>query len=62
MNNTNILKKKEKKNFSNQLKEYFSLISFKPDFSIMGSGNIRSIMYPSDYDKKSFYIKIKMKH
>jgi hypothetical protein len=50
MNNTNILKKKEKKNFSNQLKQYFSLISFKPDFSIMGSGNIRSIMYPSDYD------------
>jgi hypothetical protein len=46
----NILKEKQKITFSNAINKIFSLISFNGNYNISGSGNLRSILYPSDYD------------
>jgi hypothetical protein len=44
----NLLKKKI--SFSEKLEDAFSLISFNGNYSIAGTGNLKSILYPSDYD------------
>ncbi len=46
----NTLKEKNRISFSNALKNVFSLVSFNGNYNISGSGNLRSILYPSDYD------------
>ena len=44
----NLLKKKI--SFSEKLEDAFSLISFNGNYSIAGTGYLKSILYPSDYD------------
>ena len=46
----NLLKNKNKKSFPEKLEHAFSLISFNGNYSIAGTSNLKSILYPSDYD------------
>ena len=46
----NTLKIKPKISFSDPIKNIFSLISFNGNYSISGTGNLSSILYPSDVD------------
>jgi len=41
---------KNKISFPEKLENTFSLISFNGNYSIAGTGNLKSILYPSDYD------------
>ena len=44
------MKSKNKKSFPEKLEHTFSLISFNGNYSIAGTSNLKSILYPSDYD------------
>jgi len=47
----NLLKSKNKNiSFPDKLEKAFSLISFNGNYSIAGTSNLKSILYPSDYD------------
>ena len=46
----NTLKEKNKKSFSNEILNIFSLVSFNNDYRISGTGNLSSILYPADID------------
>ena len=46
----NLLKNKNKISYPEKLENAFSLISFSGNYDIAGTGNLKSILYPSDYD------------
>ena len=46
----NLLKSKNKISYPDKLKKAFSMISFNGNYDIAGTGNLKSILYPSDYD------------
>ena len=46
----NILKQKSENSYPKELMNTFKLIAFSPNFDIAGSANLKSILYPSDYD------------
>ena len=46
----NLLKNKNKISYPEKLENAFSLISFAGNCDIAGTGNLKSILYPSDYD------------
>ena len=58
----NTLKEKSKVSFSNALKNIFSLVSFNGNYNISGTGNLSSILYPSDYDLIEKIIETKSYH
>ena len=52
----NYTEKRPLVSYSNNLKNVFSLLTFSPNYNIAGTANLKSILYPSDYDLNETFV------